>query len=78
VTASVGFLAASIESREWINESWDSGRNPDLWLYRERTLAMLRRFFRMSVEVGKLPSILGQEFFRSKVTSYNMSSFEEW
>jgi DNA-directed RNA polymerase specialized sigma24 family protein len=76
VTAAVGFLAASIESPEWFEE-WDSSRNPDLWLYRRRTAAILRRYFQMSVEVGRLPSILGKEFFRSKVTSYNMSSFED-
>jgi len=76
VSAPVGFLAASRESPEWFEE-WDSGRNPDLWLYRRRTTAILRRFFQMSVEVGRLPSILGKEFFRSKVTSYNMSSFED-
>ena len=77
MTAALGFLAASIESPEWFEESWDSGRDPDLWLYRQRTAALLRRFFRMSVEMGKLPSILGQEFFRSKVTSYKASSFED-
>jgi len=31
----------------------------------------------MSVETGRLPSILGQEFFRSHITSYNLSSFED-
>ena len=78
MTAAVGFLAASIESPEWLDDDlWDAGSNPDLWLYRKRTVAILRRFFRMSVEVGKLPSILGQEFFRSKVTSYSVSSFED-
>jgi hypothetical protein len=55
----------------------DSGRNPDLWLYRERTIAMLKRYLRISIEVGRLPSILGRELFRSKVTSYRMSSFED-
>ncbi len=77
MTAAVGYLAASMESRECFEEGWDAGRNPDLWLYRRRTAAILRRFFQMSVEVGRLPSILGKEFFRSKVTSYNLSSFED-
>src|SRR5438309_9227500 len=54
-----------------------SSRNPDLWLYRERTLALLRRYLRLSIEVGRLPSLLGRELFRSKVTSYRMSSFED-
>jgi hypothetical protein len=77
MTAALGFLAASVDSSESLGDSWDSGRNPDLCFYRKRTEAILRRYFRMSVEVGRLPSILGQEFFRSKVTSYSVSSFED-
>ncbi|HEX3740278.1 MAG TPA: hypothetical protein VHV29_11185 [Terriglobales bacterium] len=55
----------------------DVGRDPDLWLYRERTIALLKRYLRISIEVGRLPSLLGRELFRSKVTSYRMSSFED-
>ncbi|HEY4053526.1 MAG TPA: hypothetical protein VGL74_07285 [Terriglobales bacterium] len=54
-----------------------NGGNPDMWLYRERTVALLKRYLRISIEVGRLPSILGRELFRSKVTSYRMSSFED-
>jgi DNA-directed RNA polymerase specialized sigma24 family protein len=50
---------------------------PDLWPYRIRTIALLRRYARASVEVGRLPSLLGREFFRSRVTSYSMGSFED-
>src|SRR5881394_2147053 len=53
------------------------GVNPDFWLYRARTIALLKRYLRFAIEVGRLPSILGREFFRSKVTSYRMSSFED-
>ena len=53
------------------------GRDSDLWLYRERTIALLKRYLRISIEVGRLPSLLGRELFRSKVTSYRMSSFED-
>jgi hypothetical protein len=52
-------------------------RAAELWLYRSRTTALLRRYLRFSIEVGRLPSILGRELFRSKVTSYRMSSFED-
>src|SRR5689334_2217501 len=52
-------------------------RDADIWLYRERTIALLRRYLRISIEVGRLPSLLGRELFRSKVTSYRMSSFED-
>ncbi len=77
MTAAIGYLRASVDSPEWLEDAWDSGANPDLWLYRARTVAILRRFFRMSVEVGRLPSILGSEFFRTHVTSYGVSSFED-
>src|SRR5271154_4803995 len=49
----------------------------DLWPYRTRTTALLRRYARASVEVGRLPSLLGREFFRSRVTSYTMRNFED-
>jgi hypothetical protein len=49
----------------------------DLWPYRRRTMALLRRYARASVEVGRLPSLLGREFFRTRVTSYTMRNFED-
>jgi DNA-directed RNA polymerase specialized sigma24 family protein len=49
----------------------------DVWPYRDRTVALLKRYGRASVEVGRLPSLLGREFFRSRVTSYPMTSFED-
>jgi len=40
-------------------------------------VALLRRYARASVEVGRLPSLLGREFFRTRVTSYTMRNFED-
>jgi len=51
--------------------------DPDLWLYRDRTVGLLRRYVRLSVEVGRLPSLLGREFFRTRVTSYSATTFED-
>jgi DNA-directed RNA polymerase specialized sigma24 family protein len=76
-TGIVDLRAVADESPSWFEDDWDSGRNPDLWIYRQRTVALLNRYFRMSMEMGKLPSILGQQFFRSHVTSYRASSFED-
>ena len=56
---------------------WLGEREMDLWPYRDRTVAILKRYARSSVEVGRLPSLLGREFFRSKVTSYSLASFED-
>jgi len=49
----------------------------EMWPYRSRTVALLRRYARASVEVGRLPSLLGREFFRTRVTSYTMRNFED-
>lgn len=49
----------------------------NLWLYRDRTVAILRRYLRLAIEVGRLPSLLGREFFRTRVTSYHTQTFED-
>jgi DNA-directed RNA polymerase specialized sigma24 family protein len=46
-------------------------------IYRRRTVAMLRRYLKYSMETGRLPSVLGGEFFRAKVTSYSVVTFED-
>jgi hypothetical protein len=46
-------------------------------IYRSRTVTMLRRYMRYSLETGRLPSMVGREFFRSKVTSYRVTTFED-
>jgi hypothetical protein len=46
-------------------------------IYRARTVGMLRRYMKYSIETGRLPSVLGQEFFRAKVTSYTVVTFED-
>ena len=52
-------------------------RNADLWMYRKRTIVLLHRYLRYSLETGRVPSILGCEFFRSSVTSYSVTTFED-
>jgi hypothetical protein len=46
-------------------------------IYRARTVTMLRRYMRYSIETGRLPSLLGREFFRTQVTSYTVVTFED-
>jgi hypothetical protein len=52
-------------------------RNPDLWMYRRFTVALLRRYMRFSLETGRLPSFIGRELFRAKVTCYSATTFED-
>jgi hypothetical protein len=37
---------------------------------------LLGRYLRRSIEVGRTPSLRGREFFRTRVTSYGASTFE--
>jgi hypothetical protein len=48
-----------------------------LAFYRKYTEAMLRRYLRMSTDAGRVPSLLGRELFRARVSSYRMQSFED-
>ncbi len=56
--------------------------NDELWsevgIYRQYTVAVLRRYFQMSIDLGKIPSVLGmKEFFRAKVSSRRGYTFED-
>jgi len=75
MTAAGGWLMA--EGRIPSGRPWLGETELDMWPYRDRTVALLRRYARASVEVGRLPSLLGRECFRAKVSSYPMSSFED-
>lgn len=75
MTAACGWLMAEAESPA--ARTWLSQPAMDMWPYRDRTVALLRRYARASVEVGRLPSLLGRECFRAKVSSYPMASFED-
>jgi len=45
--------------------------------YRPYTRALLRRYFRVAVDIGRLPSILGGLCFRARVSSYKLNTFED-
>lgn len=49
----------------------------ELFQYRYETAALTRKYLAVSLDLGRLPSVLGGEMFRSRVTSYRVSSFED-
>ena len=53
---------------------WDC--DPDIFLYRKKTSALLRRYMRWSLEAGRVPSLLGRELFRARITAYTATTFE--
>jgi hypothetical protein len=46
-------------------------------IYRNHTVVLLRKYFRMSLAIGRMPSLLGGELFRAKVTVYQVHTFED-
>jgi DNA-directed RNA polymerase specialized sigma24 family protein len=69
-------LPLSFEARGEDDEP-ELTRNEDLWLYREETTNILRRFLRLSLETGRVPSLLGREFFRARVSHKRTYTFED-
>lgn len=49
----------------------------ELAFYRKYTEAMLRRYLRLAIQAGRVPSLLGRELFRGHVTSYRVHGFED-
>lgn len=50
---------------------------PEMLCFRGQTLALVRHFFELSSQVGRLPSLLGREFFRARVSHHRVPSFED-
>lgn len=50
---------------------------PELAFYRKYTEGMLRRYLCLSMESGRVPSLLGREMFRGHVTSYRVHGFDD-
>ena len=65
--------AEELENAAWARYEQHRQRR----IYRARTVGMLRQYMRYSMETGRLPSLVGREFFRSKITKYQMATFED-
>jgi hypothetical protein len=65
----------AVSEAQWGEELLEC--DPQLRFYRKRTIKILRRYQRFSLETGRLPSLLGREFFRTTVTSYRSVTFED-
>lgn len=48
-----------------------------LAFYRKHTIALLRRYLRTSMEIGRAPCVLGNMVFRGRMSSYPLRSFED-
>lgn len=53
------------------------GARADALFFRAQTLGIVRHFYEIASQIGRLPSMLGREFFRAKVTHHVIPSFED-
>ena len=85
MSTSIAWIAAEAEPLDAAGKFFPPGEHSaeavdqdrDIRIYRDRTVALLRRYLRYSLETGRLPSILGREIFRATVTSYSATTFED-
>jgi hypothetical protein len=66
--------AAENNAPSSVERNRGGGRN--LWLYRKKTTALLHRYMRWSLEAGRVPSLLGREFFRATISAHSTTTFE--
>jgi hypothetical protein len=52
-------------------------RRPEILIYRKATIALLRRFLKISIETGRLPSMIGGMAMRARLRSYRPQCFED-
>lgn len=65
------------EARERTAPVFRTVLSPQTAFYRSYTEAMLRRYGVLAMESGRVPSLLGREMFRGKVTSYRVHGFDD-
>ena len=75
--ASLRLVQASAEPMAAVLPVQKPAPAPELAFYRKYTEAMLRRYQKLSMEAGRVPSMLGRELFRGKVTNYKVSGFDD-
>jgi hypothetical protein len=70
--------AAPAKSAEAVAEVREQRRTaPEVAFYRKYTEGLLRRYMRLSMESGRVPSLLGREMFRGNVTNYTVHGFDD-
>jgi hypothetical protein len=69
--------AVAEPAQEPIAENRQAPPKVELAFYRKYTEAMLRRYLRLSTQVGRTPSLMGRELFRGSASHYTMTTFED-
>lgn len=68
---------ASVEQVDPTGDAVTRKERGGLAFYRKYTEALLRKYLKMSLEGGRVQSLLGRELFRGHVSSYQVQSFDD-
>lgn len=60
-----------------VTATGETQKREGLQFYRKYTEVMLRRYQRLSLRAGRMPSMLGQDVFRGRTSTYRIHSFED-
>lgn len=77
VWATDGNLAQVVRAEAEISPVKARVIDPGVAFYRSYTEAMLRRYGVLRTESGRVPSMLGRDLFRGRVTSYRVHAFDD-
>lgn len=66
-----------VHPQDDISATQEAEPRPEMLCFRGQSLALIRHFFEISSQVGRVSSLLGREFFRSRVSHHAIPSFEE-
>jgi hypothetical protein len=70
-------LTTALAVAEPAMPQWRARPIDGLAFYRKHSVALLRRYLSVSMELGRTPCVLGNVVFRGRVSSYRMKSFED-
>lgn len=70
-------LTTALAVAEPAMPQWRARPIDGLAFYRKHSVALLRRYLSVSMELGRTPCVLGNTVFRGRVSSYRMKSFED-
>jgi hypothetical protein len=70
-------VQASEGLRSEVHRNRGEAHDSSMAFYRKHTEGLLRKYLRMSMEVGRVPACMPREMFRGSVTAYRVRSFED-
>jgi predicted DNA-binding protein (UPF0251 family) len=74
---SLRLIAASAQPQPLQPQPAPSLPQPEVAFYRKYTEAMLQRYLKLSLEAGRVPSLMGRELFRGDVTHCAVHGFDD-